>query len=118
MSGKTIFIGLGILAVGGLAFWYLRKPSGQSGSADANLGTPNAPIGDLYSETGTASGGAQTASKSRKAVRRDCRAEAKAQGLKGREKRQFKRACKAAGGINADTADFAFNGFDGDFEFA
>jgi hypothetical protein len=38
--------------------------------------------------------------------------------LRGRAKRQFKRECKASGGINADTADFAFNGFDGAFEFA
>jgi hypothetical protein len=51
----------------------------------------------------------------RRQTRRDCRAEANAQGLKGKAKRDFKRECKAAGGMNADfageEADFAFNGY-------
>jgi hypothetical protein len=47
-------------------------------------------------------------------ARRDCRKEAKAKGLKGKAKRNFKRECKAAGGIDfaSEEADFAFNGFE------
>lgn len=53
----------------------------------------------------------------RKQTRRDCRDEAKSKGLKrlSKERRNFMKDCKAAGGINADfageEADFAFNGY-------
>lgn len=116
MSKGTIFIGFGILAIGGLAYWYFSKPSAGETSDVSSADSGIAPLMDSsFPQAGI---GTQGASNSRKQVRRDCRAEAKAQGLRGREKRQFKKACKASGGINADTADFAFNGFDGAFEFA
>jgi hypothetical protein len=118
MNKSTIFIGLGVLAVSGLAFWYLRKPSSDSQMLP-DMGKSAVPPMDeagLY-DTGTPIVGAGNP-KSRKQTRRDCKAEAKSQGLRGRAKRQFKRECKAAGGINADTADFAFNGYDGTFDFA
>lgn len=121
MNKSTIFIGLGILAVGGLAYWYFTKPSSGTTSDISDLGKSAAPpVDETYADTGmgTDTGVALGAGKSRKQARKDCRAEAKARGLRGRAKRQFKRQCKAEGGINADTADFAFNGFDGAFEFA
>lgn len=119
MNKNVIFIGIGVVALGGLAYWYLTKAGSQSTSGDASMQksanptTDDANIPNVPTDTVT-----EISGKSRKQVRRDCRAEAKAQGLKGREKRQFKKQCKAEGGINADTADFAFNGFDGAFEFA
>ena len=121
MNKNTIFIGLGVLAVGGLAYWYFTKPSTTDTSSDgSDLGKSAAPpIQDDYSDTGSDAGlGIPTGqAKSRKQNRRDCRAEAKSQGLRGKAKRQFRRNCKKAGGMD-DGADFAFNGFDGDFEFA
>ena len=121
MNKSTIFIGLGILAVGGLAYWYFTKPSSGTTSDVSDLGKSAAPpVDESYSDTGSGADIAlpSGAPKSRKQTRRDCRAEAKSRGLRGKAKRQFKRQCKAEGGINADTADFAFNGFDGAFEFA
>ena len=53
----------------------------------------------------------------RKQTRRDCKDEAKSKGLKrlSKERRNFMKDCKAAGGVNADfageEADFAFNGY-------
>jgi hypothetical protein len=121
MNKSTIFIGLGVLAIGGLAYWYFSKPS-SAVQIPSDLGKSAVPPIDestIY-DTGVPTGSdvALGAPKSRKQTRRDCRAEAKSRGLRGRAKRQFKRECKASGGINADTADFAFNGFDGAFEFA
>ena len=117
MNKNILFIGLGILAVGGLAYWYFSKPSADiSGTEDKSASSTDTSGGDtptLPTDMASSLGG-----KSRKQVRRDCRAEARAQGLRGKAKRQFKRQCKAEGGINADTADFAFNGFDGAFEFS
>jgi len=112
MNKSKIFIGIGILAIGGLAYWYFTKPS-QAGATDNTDQSTSEVPSEMTSPIGKTG-----AVKSKKQTRRDCRAEAKASGLKGREKRQFKRDCKAAGGVNADTADFAFNGFDGAFEFA
>lgn len=121
MNKTTLFIGLGVLAVGGLAYWYFTKPSTPTSPDLAGLDkSASPPVDESYSDTGmgTDTGVASGVPKSRKQARKDCRAEAKARGLRGRAKRQFKRQCKAEGGINADTADFAFNGFDGAFEFA
>jgi len=120
MNKSTIFIGLGILAVGGLAYWYFTKPSSETTLDAPDLGKSATPPADeVYDETGSAGdvGGIGGAPKSRKQNRRDCRAEAKSKGLRGKEKRQFRRNCKKSGGID-DGADFAFNGFDGAFEFA
>lgn len=111
---NKIFIGLGVLAIGGLAYWYMTKPSGgDQPMMDAGTATPEEPT-----TGGTAKKAANVVGKSKKAVRRDCRAEAKSMGLKGKEKRQFKRECKASGGYDSEGAGFAFNGFDGAFEFA
>lgn len=130
MNKNYIFIGLGVLAVGGLAFYLMRKPSAATttpvvdAGSGADLRSADVPVGEQSMQDLGIGTGASAVPQSRKerrqerrANRRDCRAEAKALGLRGKAKRDFKKECKAAGGIdNMDEADFAFNGFDGDFE--
>ncbi len=115
MNKSTIYIGVGLLAVGGLAYWYFTKP--------AQVATPEStdlPSDDVAMPPSTPEGGKKAMPvsrepKSKKETRRDCRAEAKSRGLKGKAKRQFRRECKKSGGVD-DGADFAFNGFqDPDF---
>lgn len=133
---KNLLIGVGALAVVGVgAFLFLRKRKSDSegeGSLDlrsetlgggATVQSPSAetPEADLevpLDETLAApktSKSVKEARQGRRGNRRDCRAEAITQNLKGKAKRQFKKECKAAGGMNADfaveEADFAFNGF-------
>ena len=121
MNKKVIYIGLGILAVGGLAYYFMSKPTAPSmDTASPDMGKSASNTETSTAEDATESGapnpsGASAGSKTRKQVRKDCRAEARARGLRGRAKRQFRKECKAAGGVD-DAADFAFNGFqDPDF---
>lgn len=133
MNKKVIFIGLGVVALGGLAFFLFRKkPSAASeaGAADAATRAADAPTGGgetydegAYDDTALAEAGVPLSRKEqrqeRRQNRRDCRAEAKARGLRGKAKREFKRECKAAGGLDnmdfmSEQSEFAFNGY-GDF---
>jgi hypothetical protein len=127
MNKKVIFIGLGVVALGGLAFFLFRKKSGGAGATDAasaaaraaDVPTGTAPTYDesIYDDTALAS---PSVPPSRREIRRNCKDEAKAKGLKRltRARREFMRECKAAGGENVDfmseQSDFAFNGY-GDF---
>lgn len=120
MNKKVIFIGLGVLVLGGAAFFLLRKkPSvGDSGSqrssdstGDEDYSDEASSVADIIAREGTK----KEVRQERRQTRRDCRAEAKSQGLKGSEKRQFRRKCKSEGGVD-DGADFAFNGFGGDID--
>ena len=83
------------------------ETASNSGTDDATEST--APTKEIKGLT------RKEARQKRRQTRRDCREEAKARGLHGKEKRKFKRACKAEGGINAEfageEADFAFNGY-------
>lgn len=131
MDKKVIFIGLGVVALGGLAFFLFRKKGGAGAastrSADVGAGA-SAGAEETYDESYDESldeelGVPQTRKEmrqERRQTRRDCRAEAKSRGLRGKKKRQFKRECKAAGGVNADftseQADFAFNGYGNDID--
>jgi hypothetical protein len=133
MDKKVIFIGLGVVALGGLAFFLFRKKGGagadSSGGADtrsANLGAgASAGADPMYDESYDTSLDAQLGvpqtrkeiRQERRAVRRDCKAEAQAKGLRrlSRARREFMRECKAAGGENLDfmseQSEFAFNGY-------
>jgi hypothetical protein len=131
---KNLLIGAGVLAVVGVgAFLYFRKrqTTTEEGALDlrsetlgAETGTtstpatpsasePEVPLDETLSPTTPLT--PKEARQGRKQSRRDCRAEAIQRRLKGKAKREFKRECKAAGGINADfagdEADFAFNGY-------
>ena len=125
---KRILIGVGALAVlgiGGYFWWSSRKKaettsesgalkSAQAGSSTSELGEEGYSE-DIVGDSLSAPASKQEARQQRRQKRRDCRAEAKAKGLKGKAKRQFKRECKAGGGISdefvSDEADFAFNGY-------
>jgi hypothetical protein len=131
---KTLLIGVGVLAVVGVGgfLWYRsrQKSTEEAGGTDTRSATPSAgaeattpstpevaePELPMEEPIATATPTKKEARQEKRQNRRDCRKEAKAKGLKGKAKRNFKRECKAAGGINADfsseEADFAFNGFD------
>ena len=128
MNKKVIFIGLGVLVLGGAAYFLLAKksPTGgatgdstegqraadQTGSAaNENYGDTTAALDTLVNPTGTR----KEMRQERRQVRRDCHAEAKANGLKGKAKREYRKACKAAGGVD-DGAAFAFNGYGWDVD--
>jgi hypothetical protein len=126
-------IGVGVLAVVGVGgfLWYRSRQNaadtseggdtrsipasegGSTASAPAPELEPELPLDETLSPTTPLT--PKEARQGRKQSRRDCRAEAIQRRLKGKEKRQFKRECKAAGGINADfvgeEANFAFNGY-------
>jgi hypothetical protein len=114
MNKKVVYIGLGLLAIGGLAYFFFMKPSSSSTSADTS-GDGTREADDYLDIPSTDASGMPTTRKERRqdrrATRRDCRAEAKAQGLRGKAKRDFRKACKAAGGI-----DDGMDSFDGMFE--
>lgn len=125
MNKGVLFIGLGVVALGGLAYWYFSKP---------NTGTLASDMGGQKSASPETSGAGTDENimagipsfemKSRKQIRRDCRKEAREKcgtGLgKGKPKcrKNYRKECKAQGGFDDGVADFAFNGFDGAFEFA
>lgn len=126
MNKKVIFIGLGVVALGGLAFFLFRKKPTAGTDAATRAAETDAGATDIYSDEGAYDAsleGELGLPQSRKEVRqerrqnrRDCRAEAKAKGLTGIAKRLFKRECKAAGGLDNmdfmnEQSDFAFNGY-------
>ena len=130
---KGLLIGVGVLAVVGVGgfLWYRsrQKPTAEGGDTETRSATPSAgaeattpstpeveePELPIEEAAPTATPTKKEARQVRRQNRRDCRAEAKSKGLKGKAKRNFKKECKAAGGLNADfaseEADFAFNGF-------
>jgi hypothetical protein len=125
---KGILIGIGVLMVAGIGgfFWWKNKNKSTStgeGAFDtkssdkitAPESTVNEPVMEQVENIAVEPASKKEARQIKRQTRRDCRAEAKSKGLKGKAKRQFKRECKAAGGTNADfvtnEADFAFNGF-------
>ena len=118
MNKKIIYIGLGLLVVGGAAY-YLMASKAPSTSGDASTGGEKSADTASTDEGAASDLGGLTLPKigggSKKQVRKDCRAEANAQGLKGKAKRQFRRNCKAQGGID-DGAAFAFNGIGWDID--
>jgi hypothetical protein len=136
MNKKVIFIGLGVLAVAAGAFFIFRKPSvtttPSDKSSEDNLPpqtTPDASnmpsssdyadidTAGLFSSSSASSGGG--ADKSRGQVRRDCRREARAKYGRGfrarKDRRNYRRACKAQGGFDDGVEEFAFNGFEDQF---
>jgi len=117
MNKKVIYIGVGLLAIGGLAYYFFMKPSSSSASSDASGEGGRSATDEGYADIPStdASSGLDLTRKERRQdrrqTRRDCRAEAKAQGLRGRAKRDFRKKCKAEGGF-----DDGMESFDGMFE--
>ena len=116
MDKKYIYWGLGLVAVGGLAYYFLSGRSGGGaksiGSASndtltdgANSSNPNdtdagtaldETLGALFTSAGS----------SRKQIRVNCRVEARNRGLRGRAKREFRKECKRNGGFDDGAEDF------------
>jgi hypothetical protein len=136
MNKKVIFIGLGVLAVAAGAFFIFRKPSVSTSSTGKSpedslppQSTPegsSVPSGSDYTDidaaglfSPSASSGGAGVDKSRGQVRRDCRREARAKygrGLRARkDRRNYRRTCKAQGGFDDGVEEFAFNGFEDQF---
>jgi hypothetical protein len=113
MDKKYIYWGLGLVAVGGLAYYFMSGNKGGGaksiGSASndtltdgANSATMDAgtaldeTLGGLFTSAGTG----------KKQIRVNCRVEAKNRGLRGRAKREFRRDCKRNGGFDDGAEDF------------
>jgi len=128
MNKNYIYIGVGVLAIGGLAWYFMRGKSmdsqksamGSQSNASQSGGTSQDGSSASTASESTAATPAEPEFKSagdtRKAVRKECRSYAKqtcGKGLKKRKCRKEKRKqCKAEGGYESpsESEDFAFNG--------
>lgn len=132
MNKKAILIGLGVLAVGGLAYYFFmgkgdktlkQGESGSSDSASPSQDDSSTSDEDYSEDIGGVDLSKKEIRQENRAVRRDCRKEARAKygrlpkKKKDRDaKQKFRRDCKAAGGFDDGGADFAFNGFGNDID--
>lgn len=116
MDKKYIYWGLGLVAVGGLVYYFMsgNKNGGAKslnsasndvltdGANSSNSATPSAgssldeTLGALFTSAGS----------TKKQIRVNCRVEAKSRGLRGKEKREFRRNCKRNGGFDDGAEDF------------
>ena len=127
MNKNYIYIGVGVLAIGGLAWYFMRGKSMDSqksamgfGNASSSTASQDGSTTSSASESTLATTPTEPEFKSagdtRKAVRKECRSYAKktcGKGLKKRKCRKEKRKqCKAEGGYesSSESEDFAFNG--------
>ena len=126
MNKNYIYIGVGVLAVGGLAWYFMRGKSMDSQKSAMGSGNASSSTASQDGSTTSASSDSSTATPSepiftsagdtKKGVRKECRSYAKqtcGKGLKKRKCRKEKRKqCKAEGGYESpsESEDFAFNG--------
>jgi hypothetical protein len=122
MNKNYIYIGVGVLAIGGLAWYFMRGKSMDS--QKGLMGSSSTTTSQDGSSTSTASDSSTvstepvftSAGDTKKGVRKECRSYAKqtcGKGLKKKKCRKEKRKqCKAEGGYesSSETEDFAFNG--------
>lgn len=115
MDKKYIYWGLGLVAVGGLAYYFLSgKSSGAKSIGDASTDTltdganssANTNETDAVTSLDSTLGTFTSAGGAKKQIRVNCRAEARNRGLRGREKREFRRECKRNGGFDDGAEDF------------
>lgn len=117
MDKKYIYWGLGLVAVGGLAYYFM---SGNKGGGAKSLGgsstdiltdgansSANPNVTDAGSALDETLGALFTsAGSTKKQIRVNCRVEARNRGLRGRAKREFRRNCKRNGGFDDGAEDF------------
>jgi hypothetical protein len=115
MDKKYIYWGLGLVAVGGLAYYFMSgMSSGAKSIGDSSTDTltdgANSSANPNATDAGTALdstlGTFTSAGGGRRQIRVNCRAEARNRGLRGREKREFRRECKRNGGFDDGAEDF------------
>jgi hypothetical protein len=114
MNKKYIYWGVGLIAVGGLVYYFMSgRSSGakslESGSSSDQTLTNGS--NSSASEAGTTTDSAlesvfTSAGTRKKQIRVNCRVEAKNRGLRGREKRQFRKECRRSGGFDDGVEDF------------
>lgn len=123
MDKKYIYWGLGLVAVGGLAYYFM---SGNKGGGAKSLGSgstaSDAPLTDGSNSTATDTtatnetdpvlGHTISAGGSLHQRRVNCRVEARNRGLKGKAKRDFRKDCRKSGGY-----DDGLDNFDGEDSF-
>ena len=122
MNKNYIYIGLGVLAIGGLAWYFMRGKSMDSQKSAMGSQSNASQIGETSQDGSTTSTTTSpdpiftSAGDTRKGVRKECRSYAKqtcGKGLKKKKCRTEKRKqCKAEGGYESpsESEDFAFNG--------
>ena len=129
MNKNYIYIGVGVLAIGGLAWYFMRgksmdsqKSAMGSGNASSSTTSQDGSTTSTASESTSATTPSEPEFKSagdtRKAVRKECRSYAKqvcGRGIGGGKKKcrkEKRKQCKAEGGYesSSETEDFAFNG--------
>jgi hypothetical protein len=115
MDKKYIYWGLGLVAVGGLAYYFMSgMSSGAKSIGDSSTDTltdgANSSANPNATDAGTALdstlGTFTSAGGGRRQIRVNCRAEARNRGLRGRERREFRRECKRNGGFDDGAEDF------------
>lgn len=115
MNKKYIYWGLGLVAVGGLAYYFMsgnRSGAKSFGSGSSDSDTPLTDGANSNTmDAGTAldetlGGGFTSAGTRKKQIRVNCRVEAKNRGLRGRARRQFRRDCRSNGGFDDGAEDF------------
>jgi hypothetical protein len=129
MNKNYIYIGVGVLAIGGLAWYFMRGKSMDSqksamgfGNSSSSTASQDASTTSSASESTSSTTPSEpvftSAGDTRKAVRKECRSYAKqtcGRGLGGGKKRcrkEKRKQCKAEGGYesSSESEDFAFNG--------
>ena len=107
MNKKYIYWGLGLIAVGGLAYYFMSgnqggaKSLGDGGSASADTpltdGANSTPSSEVTSAVESIFTSAGT---KKKQIRVNCRVEAKARFPRGRQRSQWRKECKRNGGYD------------------
>jgi hypothetical protein len=111
MDKKYIYLGLGLVALGGLAYYFMSgrtsgaKSMGGGGSSASDEPLTDGTNSSTTTETAASSldstlGTRVSAGTGKKEIRRNCRQEARDRGLRGRNKRQFRRNCRRSGGFD------------------
>jgi hypothetical protein len=106
MDKKYIYWGLGLVAVGGLAYFFMSGRSSGAKSLEGGSSASDQPLTDGSNSATTTTevdpvlGTRISAGTGKREIRRNCRQEAKDRGLRGREKRQWRRDCKRSGGYD------------------
>jgi len=115
MDKKYIYWGLGLVAVGGLAYYFMLGKGVGAKSLKSGSSTSDTPLSDgANSNTMSAGsaldetlgGGFTSAGSAKKQIRVNCRVEAKNRGLRGRARREFRRDCRNNGGFDDGLEDF------------
>lgn len=113
MDKKYIYWGLGLVAVGGLAYYFMSgnkgggaKSMGSASNDTLTDGANSSTTSDAVTALDETLGTFTSTGSARKQIRVNCRVEAKNRGLRGREKRQWRKECKRNGGFDDGAEDF------------